>query len=58
MKLSLAIKISFDMDNNDQLNKVQKIVKQLQKVAIVEDLEAVDGTNVYKLIKNDEGGEA
>jgi len=50
MKLSVAIRVSFDFEDNERLVKIQKLLKQLGAIAIIEDLEAVDGTNVYKLV--------
>lgn len=55
LKVSVAIKISFDLEDKDKVEKIQKILKKLQDFVIVEDLEAVEGTNVYKLVGDSDG---
>ena len=48
MNFSLVTKVVVDMDNKKALDIIQKAFKEIQTVATVIDLEAVEGTNVYK----------
>lgn len=48
MKLSVAIKVSWDIDDTEKAEEIQKVLKKLNKITVVKDLEPVEGTNVYK----------
>jgi len=47
--VNIIIKIEFDLEDGERYKAIQQAMNLIKDNATVEDLEAVPGTNVYKL---------
>lgn len=58
LKVSMIIKIKFDLNNEKSFKSIQKALNVLKKNAKVTDLESIKGTNVYKEVEDLSNGKS
>lgn len=58
LKVSVIIKIKFDLNNDKSFKLIQKALNVLKKNAKVTDLESIQGTNVYKEVEDLSNGKS